>query len=101
VWGRLIPFGDAVAFLPQEGILFTGDLRVNWRSGNNVGDPDANHPRWARVLNEMAGWNVQTVVPGHGGLGTTNTFKAQSALLDDLWKQDRPARRRARAANSC
>src|SRR5688572_1455011 len=30
--------GDAVAFLPKEGILFTGDLCVNWRSGNNVGD---------------------------------------------------------------
>ena len=33
--------GDAVAFLPREGILFTGDLCVNWRFGNNVGDRDA------------------------------------------------------------
>jgi cyclase len=79
--------GDAVAFLPREGILFTGDLCVNWRSGNNVGDPDANHPHWAQVLNEMAGWNVKTVVPGHGGVGTTDTLRAQSAFLDDLWKQ--------------
>ena len=29
--------GDAVAFLPREGILFTGDLCVNWKSGNNMG----------------------------------------------------------------
>ena len=79
--------GDAVAFLPREGILFTGDLCVNWRSGNNVGDPDANHPHWAQVLTEMAGWNVKTVVPGHGGVGTTGTLRAQSAFLDDLWKQ--------------
>jgi glyoxylase-like metal-dependent hydrolase (beta-lactamase superfamily II) len=79
--------GDAVAFLPREGILFTGDLCVNWRSGNNVGDPDANHAHWAQVLTEMAGWNVKAVVPGHGGVGTTGTLTAQSAFLDDLWKQ--------------
>jgi cyclase len=79
--------GDAVAFLPKEGILFTGDLCVSWRFGNNVGDRDADHQHWAQVLNEMAGWNVKTVVPGHGGLGTVGTLKAQSAFIDDLWRQ--------------
>src|SRR6185436_15272110 len=79
--------GDAVAFLPKEGILFTGDLCVNWRSGNNVGDPDADHSHWAQVLNDMAGWNVKTIVPGHGELGTVATLRAQSAFLDDLWTQ--------------
>ncbi len=79
--------GDAVGFLPKEGILFTGDLCVNWRFGNNVGDRDANHQHWVQVLNEMAGWNVKTVVPGHGGLGTVATLKAQGAFIDDLWQQ--------------
>jgi cyclase len=79
--------GDAVAFLPKEGILFTGDLCVNWRLGNNVGDRDADHPHWAQVLNEMAGWSVKTVIPGHGEPGNVDTLKAQSAFLDDLWKQ--------------
>lgn len=79
--------GDAVAFLPKERILFTGDLCVNWRFGNNVGDRDADHPHWVHVLNELAAWNVKTVVPGHGDLGTTDTLRAQSAFLDDLWKQ--------------
>jgi hypothetical protein len=60
---------------------------VNWRFGNNVGDRDSDIPRWARVLNELAAWNVKTVVPGHGALGTVDTLKAQSAFLDDLWKQ--------------
>ena len=79
--------GDAVAFLPKEGILFTGDLCVNWRSGNNVGDRDADHPHWAQVLNDMARWNLKMVIPGHGDPGTVDTLKAQSAFLDDLWKQ--------------
>jgi cyclase len=79
--------GDGVAFLPKEGILFAGDLCVNWRFGNNVGDRDADHPHWVQVLNEMAGWNVKTVVPGHGGVGTVATLRAQSGFIDDLWKQ--------------
>jgi glyoxylase-like metal-dependent hydrolase (beta-lactamase superfamily II) len=79
--------GDAVAFLPKEGILFTGDLCVNWRFGNNVGDPDANHVHWTQVLNDLAQWNVKTVVPGHGDLGTVDTLERQSAFLADLWNQ--------------
>jgi hypothetical protein len=27
------------------------------------------------------------VVPGHGDVGTVDTLRAQSAFLDDLWKQ--------------
>jgi cyclase len=79
--------GDAVAFLPKEAILFTGDLCVNWRSGNNVGDRDTDHQHWVQVLNDLAGWNVKTVVPGHGEVGTVATLRAQSAFLDDLWTQ--------------
>jgi len=63
--------GDAVAYLPREKILVTGDLCVNWNWGNNVGDPDANFDNWIRVLDDLAPWNIQTLVPGHGSLGTT------------------------------
>jgi glyoxylase-like metal-dependent hydrolase (beta-lactamase superfamily II) len=79
--------GDAVAFLPKERIVFTGDLCVNWRSGNNVGDRDADVQNWVKVLNDLARWDVKTVVPGHGELGTIDTLRAQSAFLDDLWTQ--------------
>ncbi len=79
--------GDAVAFLPKDGVLFTGDLCVNWRSGNNVGDRDADPQNWVKVLNDLARWEVKTVVPGHGALGTVATLRAQRAFLDDLWTQ--------------
>jgi glyoxylase-like metal-dependent hydrolase (beta-lactamase superfamily II) len=79
--------GDAVAVLPREGILFTGDLCVNWRQGNNVADRDADIVNWAKVLLDMASWSVTMVVPGHGEIGTTATLRAQSAFLSDLWTQ--------------
>src|SRR5256712_43645 len=42
--------GDAVAYLPKQKILVTGDLCVNWTWGNNVADPDADHDNWIRAL---------------------------------------------------
>jgi cyclase len=77
--------GDAVAVLPREGIVFTGDLCVNWRQGNNVADRDADIPNWARILLDMATWSVTMVVPGHGNVGSTATLRGQSAFLSDLW----------------
>ncbi len=91
--------GDAVAFLPKEGILFTGDLCVNWRSGNNIGDRDANPANWVRVLNVLATWNVETVIPGHGSPGTVDTLRAQSAFIDDLWKRVSAGKRAGKTAD--
>jgi glyoxylase-like metal-dependent hydrolase (beta-lactamase superfamily II) len=90
--------GDAVAFLPKEGILFTGDLCVNWKSGNNMGDRDADHQNWVRALNEMAGWPVRMVIPGHGNPGTVETLRAQSAFIDDVWKQVWDGKRAGKSA---
>lgn len=72
--------GDAVAYLPKEKILFTGDLCVNG-TGNNMADPDANHDNWLRALDDIALWDVTTLVPGHGPIGTTETIRQQRAYL--------------------
>jgi glyoxylase-like metal-dependent hydrolase (beta-lactamase superfamily II) len=81
--------GDAVAYLPNEKILISGDLCVNWTWGNNVGDPDANYDNWIRVLDDLAQWNIQTLVPGHGSLGTTETLRAQRGYLADMQEKVR------------
>jgi glyoxylase-like metal-dependent hydrolase (beta-lactamase superfamily II) len=81
--------GDAVAYLPKEKILITGDLCVNWTSGNNVGDLDADHANWIRALDKMAQWDVKIVVPGHGRPGTTETLRGQRAYLADMVGQVR------------
>ena len=91
--------GDAVALLPREGILFTGDLCVNWRSGNNMGDRDADHANWARVLDELATWNVRMVIPGHGDPGTVATLRAQGAFIDDMWRQVSAGKRAGKTAD--
>ena len=89
--------GDAVAYLPHEEIVFTGDLCVNWKSGNNLGDRDADLQNWVRALNQMTTWKVKTVVPGHGAPGTPQTLRAQSAFIEDLWKQVSAGKRAGKA----
>ena len=77
--------GDAVAYLPKEKILVTGDLFVNGNPwGNNVADANADYDKWLDVLSTMAGWDVKIVVPGHGDLGTVETLKHQRSYLEDM-----------------
>ncbi len=81
--------GDAVAYLPKEKILVTGDLCVTWAFGNNVADVDADYDNWLRALDKMAGWNIITVIPGHGTPATPPALKVQRAYLADMLNQVR------------
>jgi glyoxylase-like metal-dependent hydrolase (beta-lactamase superfamily II) len=90
--------GDAVAYLPAQGILFTGDLCVNWTRGNNVSDPNADPENWIRALDSLSHWKADTVVPGHGDLGSAGTLQAQRAYLFDMWRQVREGVRGGKTA---
>ncbi|MEO8475155.1 MAG: MBL fold metallo-hydrolase [Chryseolinea sp.] len=82
--------GDAVAFLPHEKILVTGDLFVNGNPwGNNVADPDADYDRWLTVLDTLASWNVNIVIPGHGEPALTENIRCQRNYLADMLQQVR------------
>ena len=75
--------GDAIAYLPKEKILFTGDLCVNF-AGNNVADVDADPDNWLRALDAMGHFDVGRLIPGHGGPGTIETIRGQRAYLADM-----------------
>ena len=75
--------GDAIAYLPKEKVLFTGDLCVNF-AGNNIADPDADPDNWLRVLDDLTQKDVRILIPGHGGKGTTETLRGQRAYLADM-----------------
>ena len=75
--------GDAVAYLPKEKILFTGDLCVN-RPGNNISDPDADPDGWIRALDKMLQLDVAILIPGHGVQGTKDAIQGQRAYLAGL-----------------
>jgi glyoxylase-like metal-dependent hydrolase (beta-lactamase superfamily II) len=72
--------GDAVAYLPKERIVFTGDMCVNGPS-NNMADADADPDGWLRSLDNLATKDIVTLIPGHGDAGTTATIKLQRNYL--------------------
>jgi glyoxylase-like metal-dependent hydrolase (beta-lactamase superfamily II) len=60
--------GDQVVFLPDDGVLFTGDL-VEERFFCIMPDADTKPSRWIDQLERMQSWTPRVVVPGHGALG--------------------------------
>lgn len=54
---------DAILYLPDDQIAFLGDLHfVERHPWLGSGDPHA----WATTLRRIHGWDVVTVIPGHG-----------------------------------
>ena len=54
---------DLVVALPQQGLLFAGDLVFRGRIPF-VGQADSG--RWVQALDRLLAMNLQTIVPGHG-----------------------------------
>jgi cyclase len=73
--------GDAVAWLPRHGILFTGDACVNG-AFNYMGD--GNTESWIACLTAMEELPVKTVAPGHGELAEKDLLATQKRYFIEL-----------------
>ena len=73
--------GDAVAWLPKHGILFTGDACVNG-AFNYTGD--SNTESWISVLGALEDMRVKTVCPGHGEMGGPEILANQKRWFLEL-----------------
>lgn len=66
---------DLVVYLPQEKVMFAGDL-VFRRRIPFVGQADSGH--WIAALDALLGFDAAVVVPGHGPLSTDARADMQS-----------------------
>jgi len=73
--------GDAMAWLPKEKILFTGDACVNGPY-NFVGD--GNVEKWIGTLGAAKKLGAQAVCPGHGARGAANVLDDQQLFFKTL-----------------
>jgi glyoxylase-like metal-dependent hydrolase (beta-lactamase superfamily II) len=103
-WGLAHTAGDQVVWLPQERILFTGDLAEErifpifpWFPPN---DADIDGARWAQVLGELIAWNPAIVVPGHGDLGGAEILKAVRDYMVDLGRRVAAERKSGKDADT-
>ena len=80
-FGHAHTLGDAVAWLPKQGILFTGDACVNGPF-NYTGD--SNTESWLTVLSAMEELPVKVVAPGHGELADKELIGKQKRYFIEL-----------------
>ena len=97
-WGRAHTRGDQVVFLPEERVLFTGDL-VEERCFAIFpyfppDDADVDGERWLAVLEHLEALEPEVVVPGHGETGGVEVVAAAREYITLL----RDESRRLRAA---
>lgn len=73
-FGHAHTVGDAVAYLPKQKILFTGDMCVNG-AFNYLGN--SNTESWVKVLSKTKELDVETVCPGHGKMANQDLLDTQ------------------------
>ena len=73
--------GDAVAWLPRQGILFTGDSCLNGPF-NYTGD--GNTESWIGALTEMRKLPIKTICPGHGEMSDITLIDKQRRYFVEL-----------------
>ena len=92
-WGLAHTRGDQVVFLPDERILFTGDLVENRFFPIfpffPPGDADVDGSRWIDVLEKLERLEPAIVVPGHGEVGDARLIVAVRECIAALRAETR------------
>ncbi len=79
-------FGDLMVYLPQERILFAGDIAFSYvtPAGHN-----AHLTKWIDAVDVISRMDVDVIVPGHGPIGTKRELAETRAYLEILAEETR------------
>jgi len=87
-FGPAHTLGDQVVFLPEQRVLFTGDLVETrffpifpWFPPD---DADVSGSSWIDVLARLESLEPEVVVPGHGEVGGRELIREVRAYLEDV-----------------
>ena len=84
-WGPAHSRGDQTVWLPEERVLFTGDLVENrFFPIFSPYDADVDGGRWIGVLDELERLGLGIVVPGHGEVADAGAISAVREYLELL-----------------
>jgi cyclase len=84
-WGDAHSRGDTVVYLPQERVLYSGDLLFNHIFPPIYGSSAG----WVRALEQIEGMDIKVIVPGHGFLGGKREITDLKNCLIELRRQIR------------
>ena len=81
--GDCVGEGDAVVYLPIQKIVFAGDLVIPgfmpFYKGRTL-----TLRNWIEALKKLDGWEIDSVVPGHGEVARKESIRQQREFLEAL-----------------
>ena len=80
-YGKAHTFGDAVIYLPKQKLLYAVDVAV---TGMVPFLLDGHAGSWIDVLRRVEGLEIDTLIPGHGYLGTKDDVTSLREYLEEL-----------------
>ena len=88
--GRAHTAGDAVVYVPDQNVMFTGDI-VEYRSACYCGD--GHFHDWPNTLENIRRWNLDAIAPGRGDalVGRKAVDAALDSTADFVRSTYRPA----------
>ena len=82
-FGRAHTAGDILIHIPEEKVLFTGDiLETDYHP--YVGDPEADIDGWIKVLERMMDLDIERFIPGHGPVSSKEDVAALIKYLKEF-----------------
>ena len=78
--------GDLLLWLPEQKILFTGDVVYSDRAPATF---DGRFPQWIEFLKALEAMKPKIVVPGHGKVMGAEAIKRQREYFEVIWEQAR------------
>jgi glyoxylase-like metal-dependent hydrolase (beta-lactamase superfamily II) len=83
--GQAHTFQDVIVYLENRRVLFSGDLVFNRINPYLKKESRANVDDWILALNAiLMGWEINTLVPGHGAPGTKEIAIHMREYLEDM-----------------
>ena len=79
--------GDTLVFLPDDGVLFAGDLLFTVTFFAVL--PETDTRNWVEALKELDNMSVNRVVPGHGPMSTAHARKRLRDYLQHVQGEGR------------
>lgn len=78
--------GDVLVYVPEDKVLYTGDMLFNGGHPAIWAGPPSN---WVRACDLMLSWDLEAVVPGHGPITDRNGIREFRDYLNYIIEQSR------------
>ena len=79
--------GSAVVLFPKQKAVHMGDILFVGSHPYIDGGAGSDTANWVRFLKEVRGWDIETIVPGHGPLAGKEALGEQALYLEDLRRE--------------